>query len=81
MVPTAWRNQKKDLKNQVSQIIATIRGYESCTMTQKIANKLKELYKELRKQFTVYWELLYDILSEMESENATQEECDIEREE
>ena len=81
MVPTAWRNQKKDLKNQVSQIIATIRGYESCTMTQKIANKLKELYKELRKQFTVYWDLWYDILSEMERENATQEECDIEREE
>ena len=55
--------------------------HESCTMTQKISNKLKELDEELRKQFTVYWELWYDILSEMERENATQEECDIEREE
>jgi hypothetical protein len=74
MGPTAWRNQKEDLKNQVSQIIATIRGYESCTMTQKTSNKLKELEKELRKQFIVYWELWYDNLSEMERENATQEE-------
>jgi hypothetical protein len=45
MVPTARRNQKEDLKSQITQIIETIRAYESCTMTQQTSIELKELKK------------------------------------
>jgi|688.fasta_scaffold2308764_2 hypothetical protein len=50
-------------------------------MTLQTSDELEELGKELHKQFRAYWGLWYDILFEMEWENATQEECDIEREE
>ena len=42
MVPTAWKNKKEDLKNEIAQKTAIIIGYESCLMTQE-TNKRRRI--------------------------------------
>ena len=47
MVPTAWKNKKEELKDQMAQKTAIIIGYDSCLMTQETSIEIKKLGEEL----------------------------------
>ena len=82
MVPTAWKNKKKDLKNEIAQKTAIIIGYESCLMTQEASIEIKTLGEELKELHQVYYTLWLKIQKEMDRDDSTpDEEYDKEREE
>jgi hypothetical protein len=82
MVPTAWKNKKEDLKNEIAQKTAIIIGYESCLMTQETSIEIKTLGEELKELHQAYYTLWLKIQKEMDRDDSTpDEEYDKEREE
>ena len=82
MVPTAWKNKKEDLKNEIAQKTAIIIGYESCLMTQETSIEIKTLGEELKELHQAYYTLWVKIQKEMDRDDSTpDEEYDKEREE
>ena len=82
MVPTAWKNKKEDLKNEITQKTAIIIGYESCLMTQETSIEIKTLGEELKELHQAYYSLWSKIQKEMDRDDSTPDgEYDKEREE
>ena len=82
MVPTAWKNKKEDLKNEIAQKTAIIIGYESFLMTQETSIEIKTLGEELKELHQAYYTLWLKIQKEMDRDDSTpDEEYDKEREE
>ena len=82
MVPTAWKNKKEDLKNEIAQKTAIIIGYESCLMTQETSIEIKTLGEELKELHQAYYTLWLKIQKERDRDDSTpDEEYDKEREE
>jgi hypothetical protein len=73
MVPTAWKNQKEELKDQMAQKTTIIIVCKSCLMTQETSIEIKKLGEELEELHQAYYTLWLKIQKKMDRDDSTRD--------